>query len=261
MSKSVIALYMIPIWLLSFVLPGLVALQQGSTPVELSVSADPEVATKGEVLILTITVKNTGNTPLKQVQVQATIPEQTLMEGASVNGETWAVSTPLRGERGTVTFSGELAPGESKQLGLWVIVQQEASTPILLDDYSVTAEGYESPVKGEPFAISVDTTPTPGMIPTQTAPPTVTATPTETLEATSTVTSTATPSPTPSLTPSPTITVVMAELPPTDLPPTATPNLSPEQVQLGTLTVSIFVILTAALVVISVFWMIKRSKG
>jgi uncharacterized repeat protein (TIGR01451 family) len=268
LSKPVVALCMILIWQHLIAVPGL-AWQQDTPPIELSVSSDPLVATNGKVLILTITATNTGNTSLKKVRVQAAIPEYTVMEGASVNGETWTVSTPLRGERGMITFSGELMSGESKQLGVLVIVQQQTGDRVVFDDYSAIAEGYETPVKGTPFAIGVGTTPTPGITLTQTATPTATAMPTRTAEATPTATSTATPLPvpsstpssTPSPTPSPTITVVMAELPPTDLPPTATPNLSTEQVQLGTLTVSVFVVLTVILVVISVVWMIKKSKG
>ena len=73
---------------------------------------------------------------------------------------------------------------------------------------------------------------------------------------TPTPTNTPTLTPTPTNTPTPTITVVIAEL-----VPTATPNLTSEQEQIGTITVLIFVGLVVILIVFSVRWMIRGRRA
>jgi hypothetical protein len=52
--------------------------------------------------------------------------------------------------------------------------------------------------------------------------------------------------------------VVAGEIP-TIAPPTATPNLSSEQVRVGTITVSIFAGLVTAVVIASVVWVVRSS--
>ena len=246
LSKPICALSLALASLLSFAVPGVA--WQVASPLSLTVVADPPEATKGERLLLTFTVTNTGDDPLQKVRVQVEIPQYTVLEGANVSSEKWAVSTPPRGEQGMVTFLGmsEMAPGESGQLGLWIVVQQQAGQSIALDEYEATAEGLESPVIGNPLAIQVGSLATPE--PSPTTPP---STPTVTPLPTATATPTATPSPTPS----PTVTVVIAEI-----PPTPTPNLSSEQEQLGTLSVSIFVAITLSIVVLSSVWIVRKRN-
>ena len=270
LSKPVVTLCIILIWHHLFAVPGM-AWQQEAPPLSLSVTADPAIAISGEKLILTITVANTGNVPLEKVNVQVGVPENTSLQGVNVFEETWAVKSEQ--EQTLVTFFAtvSLAPEQEVNLGLWLTVHQESGKSITLDHYVATAQGFESPATGSPFTVWVNTTPTPlptsTVLATATSTATPTSTPTDTPPAatplptsTPVQTSTAVPTNTPMPTPSPTITVVMAELPPTEPPPTATPNLSKEQVQLGTLTVSIFVALTLLLVSISIVWMVKRGK-
>ena len=239
--------------LLSFAVPGVA--WQVAPPLSLTVVADPPQATKGERLLLIFTVTNTGDDPLQKVRVQVEIPEYTVLEGANVSSEKWAVSTPPRGEQGMVTFLGmsEVAPGESGQLALWIVVQQQAGQSIALDEYEATAEGLESPIIGNPLAIQVGSLATPEPSPTMPSfTPTALPTPTATASPTAIP---ATPTATPSPTPSPTVTVVIAEI-----PPTPTPNLSSEQEQLGTLSVSIFVAITLSIVVLSSVWIVRKRN-
>ena len=142
-----------------------------------------------------------------------------------------------------------------------------------------TVQGNATPTRGQTvthtptrMATPSPTRPVSGDTPTATAtrettavPSTATtmatASPTSTSTATSTplpATPTGTPSPTrpPSPTPSPTITVVLAEL-----PPTATPNLTSQQEQLGSLTVWIFVGFTLLIVFLAVVWMLGRRRA
>lgn len=239
--------------LLSFIVPSMA--WQSGPPLSLTVVADPPVAMSEEMLLLTFTVSNTSNKALAQVQVKVEVPEHTALESANVSSAKWAVSTPGRGERGTVTYLGmsEMAPGESGQLGLWVIVHQQTGKAIVLDTYTAMAKGLKEPVIGSPLTIWVGSLPTPE--PTSTTfLPTATATPLPTVTATPTAIP-ATPTATPLPTPSPTITVAVAEI-----PPTPTPNLSSEREQLGTLSVSIFVVVTISIVVLSVVWIVRRKN-
>jgi len=140
-----------------------------------------------------------------------------------------------------------------------------------------TVQGNATPTRGQTvthtptrMATPSPTRPVSADTPTATAtrqttavPPTATtmASPTSTSTSTSTplpATPTGTPSPTmpPSPTPSPTITVVLAEL-----PPTATPNLTSQQEQLGSLTVWIFVGFTLVIVFLAMVWMLGRRRA
>ena len=261
--------------LLHFAVPG--AAWQGEPPLLLTVVADPPVATGGGKLLLTFTVTNASSQALAEVQVTVEVPEHTVLEGAFVSSERWAASTPARGvhpldARGTVIYlaMGEMAPGESVQLGLWVLVQQDARA-IVLDSFVATAKSLVSPVAGSPLTVAVQpsvtgTPPTPAAagtrLPAPTASPTLAGTATlpattpTVVRATPTARPSATPSLTPSPSPSPTVTVQMAEL-----PPTPTPNLSSEQEQLGTLSVSIFVALTLSIVVLSITWIVRKRRS
>jgi hypothetical protein len=253
LSKPICALSLALASLLSFAVPGVA--WQVAPPLSLTVVADPPEAANGERLLLTFTVTNTGDDPLEKVRVRVEIPDYTVLEGANVSSEKWAVSTPPRGEEGTVTFMGmsEMAPGESGQLGLWIVVQQQAGQSIILNEYEATAKGLESPVIGNPLAIQVGSLATPE--PSPTTPPSMpTVSPSPTVTASPTAIP-ATPTATPSPTPSPTVTVVIAEI-----PPTPTPNLSSEQEQLGTLSVSIFVAVTLSIVVLSSVWIVRKRN-
>lgn len=231
---------------------------QTTPPLSLTLIADPAVALSEELLKLYFTLTNNGSSPLEQVQLQVSVPEGTAFEGATV-GSKWAVSTPPRGERGTVSYVSlsAIAPQEQSQLSLWLIVRQDTGGKIVLDDYTATVEGFASPIAGDPATIWVGITPTPVVNPTSTPTPAPTFSATPSVTATSTVPATATSTPrpttTPSPTPSPTVTVVIAEL-----PPTPTPNLTTEQERLGTLTVSIFVFLTLAIAAFATIWLVRK---
>ena len=86
---------------------------------------------------------------------------------------------------------------------------------------------------------------------TETPQATETARPTETTAPTETAAPTSTASPTPTAT----ITVVLAEL-----VPTATPNLTSEQEQIGTITVLVFLGIVVVIIGFAIRWMIRAAK-
>jgi len=232
---------------------------QRPPPLSLTVTTDPEVVSTGEMLTLTFTVSNTGESPLDAVAVLVDVPQGTTLEDA-LAPEGWTVRRPAAGVDGTVEYRARdpLAPDRSAQLVLTVLVGQAPGGALLLDRYTAVAEQISTPVEGEPLTIWVGVTPTPLPTGTATAAPTGTATRPP---------ATPSPSPSPSVTPSATatqtatptatITVGPAELPPTATP---TPNLSPEQVVVGTVTVSIFVVIVVALIVLAVLWIVRSGR-
>ena len=248
--------YIVLVCLLGLAAPGLA--WQTPSPLSLAVTVDPPLVESGGTVVFTFTLTNDGDTPLKQVRLEVDIPAHTVLEGANVGSEKWAVSTPPRGERGTVVYFAmqDLAANESAELGLWLIVEQETGKSFTLDSFTATAQGIDAPVAGEPVVIWVGTTPTPRIEPSPTYTPSPLPTQPPTATSTATMTPaplTSTPRPTATPSPSPTITVWVAQL------ATPTPNLSTEQEQLGTLTVSIFAFLTLLLVVAAVAWLARKS--
>jgi uncharacterized repeat protein (TIGR01451 family) len=221
------------------------------------------VASTGETLNLTFAVSNTGDSPLDGVVVLVNVPQGTELEDAQA-AEGWTVLVPDAGEAEAVEFRAQdaLAPDQSAELVLTLLVQQVAGDAILLDRYTATAEQLSTPVEGEPVTIWVGVTPTPS--PSGTAATSTPGAPTATATATE-----AAPSPSPSVTPSATATATQTATPtatitlgPVELPPTATPtpNLSSEQVVVGTITVSIFVGIVVVLIVLAVVWVLRAAK-
>ena len=230
---------------------------QNTPPLSLTVTVDPEVASTDETLTVTLTVSNTGESPLDAVVVRVHVPQGTELEDAQA-AEGWTVLEP-DADDGVVEYHARdsLATGQRAQLVLTLLVQQAAGDAILLDRYTATAEQLSTPVEGQAVTIRVGATPTPS--PTA-APATATRTPTA---------AETTPSPSPSVTPSVTATATAAPTPtatitlgPVELPPTATPtpNLSSEQVVVGTITVSIFVAIVVVLIVLAVVWVIRAAR-
>lgn len=247
---------------------------QSAPPLSLVVQIDPPVAVQNGTLGLTFVVRNGGDELLEGVLVEIGIPEQTVLASTEASSDHWKVSAPARGQGGTVRYQSKnpIPPGQEVQVSLQVTVLQEPGGTVVLDKYTATAQGLETPVSGPPVTVRVQVTPTPEpptpppsptmtTVPPSTTPPaaaTDTATPTQPAATPSAVpTRTAAPSPTtaPTATPSPTITVVVAEL-----PPTPTPNLTSEEERLGTATVLVFVGLLVAVIASSVTWLV-RSKN
>jgi hypothetical protein len=241
---------------------------QSAPPLSLMVQIDPPVAVQNETLGLTFVVRNGGDEPLEGVLVEIGIPEQTVLASAEAGSDLWKISAPARGQGGTVRYQSKnpIPPGQEAQISLQVTVLQEPGGTVVLDKYTATAQGLETPVSGPPVTIWVQVTPTPAPptpspSPTMTTPPaaaTSTATPTQPAATPSAVpTRTVTPSRTtaPTATPSPTITVAVAEL-----PPTPTPNLTSEEERLGTATVLVFVGLLVVVIATSLTWLV-RSKN
>jgi uncharacterized repeat protein (TIGR01451 family) len=223
---------------------------QGTPPLSLTVTVDPEVVSTGETFTLTFTVSNTGDSPLDAVALLVDVPQGTELEDAQA-AEGWTVRVP-----GAVEYRARdaFAPDQSAQLVLTLLVRQAAGGSILLERYVATAEQLSTPVEGEPVTIWVGVAPT--LSPTGTASPTPTAAATATrAEATSTPTTTATATRT--ATPTATITLGPVELPPTATP---TPNLTSEQVVVGTVTVSVFVGIVVVLIVLAVVWVVRTAR-
>jgi hypothetical protein len=100
---------------------------------------------------------------------------------------------------------------------------------------AATATQTETPTTAPSATVTETPAPTETPLPTDTAVPTRTSTPPPT--------------------PTPTITVVIAEL-----VPTATPNLTSEQEQIGTITVLVFVGIVAVIIVFAVRWMVRAGR-
>jgi len=235
-------------------LPFLAAWQE-TPPLSLTVVVEPAIASSGDILSLSFTVTNTGSDPLEDVVVSVRIPRGTEWIKSQVEEKWLFVKSPGR-TTGLVEFRAQsaLAPKESAQLELVVLVRGSPGQSIVLDEYAVSAKGVSTPVQGERVRIWIDTTPTPTVRPSQTSTATPTATPTESKETPSPAPS-VTPAATPTVVPTPTITVVIAEL-----PPTPTSNLSSEQERVGTVTVSIFLFIVVVIIVLSVAWVIRSRR-
>jgi uncharacterized repeat protein (TIGR01451 family) len=243
-------------WPIFFLLSTLVLVAwQPEPPLLLEVSADPAAPSRGGSLILVFAVQNIGSEPLEGVVVRTSVPAGTSLEEAGAEVEGWA-ATVLEGGEVWLTAGVPLSPGESASLVMQLAVSTDAADVIVVDGYSAFARGLSEAVAGAPLTLGVDVTPVP------TTPPEPSSTPTSSPTATQPApVATETPSPTPSSvaspspTPSPTITVVMVPL-----VPTATPVLSSEQEQLGTLTVSIFVGIALLIAIAATIWLVRWSR-
>ncbi len=264
-------LYQVLLW--TIILSALLSVAwQDASPLSITAACSPESPSSGEVLTCTFTVSNSGAGALGDVVVRVPLPEGTAFERAAAPSENWTVEEPGAGREAVYRAQVPLAPEASEDLVLAVRVEAASGTAILLAGYTAAAEGLASPVEGAPVTIWVGVTPTPSAEATATSSPEPTATPQTSPSPTATAppspTDTAQPSPTPSpsptlepsptTTPTPTITVVAGEIP-TMAPPTATPNLSSEQVRIGTVTVSIFAVLVLVVVIASVVWVVRSS--
>lgn len=216
---------------------------QSTPPLSIAVVVDPQVASTGETLTFAFTVSNRGDTPLADVVVRVRVPEGTERVRAGADPDEWTVEKPSVGARDAIVYraKGPLAPGTRTHLVLVVLVRKASGQSIVLDDYTATAKGLAAPIVGATTTVWVGVTPTR----TQTPTPKPISTPTA--------------APSPTAMPTPTITVVPGVLLPTVVP-TPTPNLSSEQVRVGTVTVSVFVTLVVASIALSVSWMVRNGK-
>jgi uncharacterized repeat protein (TIGR01451 family) len=237
---------------------------QDAPPLSITASCSPEAPASGEILTCTFTVSNSSDGDLEAVVVRVPVPEGTAYQQAGAPSGNWTAEEP--GAEGVVVYRAQVAlgPEAAEELVLALQIEAASGTAIVLAGYSAEAEGLASPVEGTPVTVwaggtptpDVETAPTPSPEPTATvqpspsptAQPSPTPSPSPTLE----------PSPSPTPTPTPTITVVVGEIP-TMPPPTATPNLTSEQVRVGTITVSIFTGLVVAVVIASVVWVFRAS--
>ena len=237
---------------------------QDTSPLSITAACSPEAPSSGELVTCTFTISNTGDSDLEDIVVRVPLPEGTIFERAAAPFELWTVEDPSAELEAVYRAQAPLAPAGSEELILVVRVEAASGTAILLTGYTATAEGLASPVEGAPTTVWVSVTLTPAAEATATPSPAPTATPQPTPSPTATAQPSPTPSPSPTVqpsattTPTPTITVVAGELS-TLVPPTATPNLSSEQVRVGTVTVSIFAGLVLMVVIASVVWVVRSS--
>jgi uncharacterized repeat protein (TIGR01451 family) len=237
---------------------------QDASPLSITASCAPESPTSGEVLTCTFTVSNSGTAGLEEVVVRVPVPEGTAFEQAAAPSGNWAIEEPDAAGEAVYRAQVTLVPQGSEELVLAVRVEAATGTAIRLAGYTAVAEGLGTPVEGAPVGVWVGVTPTPSATATATSTPAPTATPQPSPSPTGTAPPSPTPSPSPTAqpspttTPTPTITVVAGEIP-TMPPPTATPNLSSEQVRIGTVTVSIFAGLVTMVVIASVVWIVRSS--
>jgi uncharacterized repeat protein (TIGR01451 family) len=233
---------------------------QDPAPLELTAACSPQALAPGALLTCTFTVSNRGSTPLGDVVVRVPLPEGTAFEDATGPAEAWTIEAP--GPEGVTTYRAQSPLGAEASAELNLVLQVEAGpgTAISLVGYTGSAAGLDDAVEGEPVTIQVGATPTPAAdtaTPQASPSPTATAQPSPTPSPTPSVTPF--PSPSPTMTPTPTVTVVMGEIP-TEAPPTATPNLSSEQVRIGTITVSIFAGLVMVVVIAAVVWVVRAPR-
>jgi uncharacterized repeat protein (TIGR01451 family) len=243
---------------------------QDASPLSITVACSPEVTSSGELLTCTFTVSNDGDRDLDDVVARVPLPEGTAFERASAPSEGWTISEPSADREVVYRAQAPLSPIEPGKLVLVMRVEAASGTAILLTGYTASAAQLASPIEGAPITVWVAVTPTPAAEATATPSPEPTATPQPTPSPTATAqpSPTASPSPTvrpsptasPTTTPTPTITVVAGELP-TLPPPTPTPNLSSEQVRIGTVTVSIFAGLVLAVAIASIVWVVRSSQS
>lgn len=241
---------------------------QDASPLSITVACSPEVTSSGELLTCTFTVLNNGDRDLDDVVARVPLPEGTAFERASAPSEGWTISEPSADRVAVYRAQAPLSPNAPGELVLVMRVEAASGTAILLTGYTAAAAQLASPVEGAPITVWVAVTPTPAAEATAIPSPEPTATPQPTPSPTATAqpSPTASPSPTvqpsptasPTTTPTPTITVVVGEFPPT---PTSTPNLSSEQVRIGTVTVSIFAGLVLAVVIASTVWVVRSLKS
>lgn len=253
---------------------------QDASPLSITAACSPEAPPSGEILTCTFTVSNSGTAGLEDVVVRVPVPEGTAFEQAAGPSESWTVEEPGAAGEAVYRAQAPLAPQASEELVLRVRIEAASGTTIRLEGYTAAAEGLDTPVEGAPLTVQTGVMPTPSAAVTATVTPEPTSTlqpspsptdtaepsptlqpspsPTGTAEPSATPSPSSTPQPSPTTTPTPTITVVAGEIP-TMAPPTATPNLSSEQVRIGTVTVSIFAGLVTAVVIASVVWVVRSS--
>jgi uncharacterized repeat protein (TIGR01451 family) len=254
--------YQVLLWAIALFGLAQVAWQDVSA-LSIAVVVSPEIASSGETLRLAFTVSNSGDRDLSEVVVRVPLPEGTAFERASVPSEAWTYVEPATDGAIVYRAQGPFSPGERAELVVVLRVQAASGAAIVLTGYTASAEQLASPVEGTPVTVWVDVTPTPVAEITRTPAVEITGTPipesTATPQPSPTASPTAQPSPTASPTPSPTptITVVAGELP----TPAPTPNLSSEQVRIGTVTVLSFVGLVLGLVVAAAIWVVRSWRG
>jgi len=264
--------YQVLLWAIAVFGLTLVAWQDAPA-LSIVVAVSPEIASSGETLRLAFTVSNSGDRDLSDVVVRVPLPEGTAIERASVPSEAWTYVEPATDGAIEYSAQGPFSPGEHAELVLVLRVQAASGAAIVLTGYTASAQQLASPVEGTPVTVWVDVTPTPVAEITGTPAVEITGTPipesttttqpspppTVAPQPSPTASPTAQPSPTASPTPSPTptITVVAGELP----TPAPTPNLSSEQVRIGTVTVLSFVGLVLGLVVAAAIWVVRSWRG
>jgi uncharacterized repeat protein (TIGR01451 family) len=175
----------------------------------ISKSASPDPVVAGGELTYIITVTNTGDVPLQDVVVTEVLPEGTVVHAMDGLDGQWAMHSTEGGRVLVWEARASLPPGQPMRLKCIVLVDRERERPVVNAEYKAVAEGWGSPVAGQPVTVRVvsptptitprpSPTPTP-MPPTSTPIPPATPTPIPIL-ATPTprrATSTPIPSPTP----------------------------------------------------------------
>lgn len=253
--------YRVLLW--AIVLSGLLSVAwQDTPPLSITASCSPEAPASGEILTCTFTVSNSSDGDLEAVVVRVPVPEGTAYQQAGAPPGNWTVEEP--GAEGAVVYRAQVAlgPEAAEELVLALQIEAASGTAIVLTGYSAEGEGLASPVEGTPVTVWTGGTPTPDVetAPTPSPEPTATAqpSPSPTAQPSPTPSPSPTLEPSPTTSPTPTITVVAGEIP-TMPPPTATPNLTSEQVRVGTITVSIFTGLVLTVVIASVVWVVRAS--
>ncbi len=216
--------------------PQLAYAQSPALTISKSASPDPVVA--GDKLTYIITVTNTGDVPLQDVVVTEVLPEGAVAQAMDGLDGRWAMYS--NGDRVLVWEArAPLPPGQPMRLKCVVLIESDREQPVVNADYKAIAEGWDSPVVGQPVTVRVVSptptiTPRPSPTPTPMPPtstPTPTATPTARL---------ATSTPTP--------------LPIIPAPPSKSPG-SPMGLLLGTVSIVAVLVPVAA-------WFVKgKRKG
>lgn len=203
----------------------------------ISKSASPTPVVAGGELTYIITITNTGDVPLQGVVVTEVLPEGTVAHAMDGLDGQWAMHSADRGRVLVWEARAPLPPGQPMRLKCIVLVDPGREQPVVNADYKAVAEGWDSPVTGQPVTVQVAS-------PTPTITPRPSPTPTPTMPPTPTPIPTATPSPWPA-----------TSTPPPS--PTSAPPLKSAGSQMGLLLgiVSIVVVLVPVAT-----WFVK-SKG
>jgi uncharacterized repeat protein (TIGR01451 family) len=204
----------------------------------ISKSADPDPVVAGGELTYIITITNTGDVPLQDVVVTEVLPEGTIAHAMDGLDGQWAMHSVDGGRVLVWEARAPLPPGQPMRLKCIVLVDPSREKPVINADYKAIAEGWESPVTGQPVPVRV-------VLPT----PTITPRPSPTSAPTPMP---PTPTPIPTTMPSPRPATSTPTPPPTPVPP-----LKSRGSQMGLL---LGIVSSVAVVVPIAAWFVK-SKG